>query len=417
MIIPLISICVIVFLFYKGYKHLELAICTEVCDIYTSAISVIEQLCAINHDLNLEWQKFVHDYSTSKNLNYEITRKYRDALKYKKKEMIELTTDLPRMQFLQSSIKSIILQRHKLSVKEVQACEVYLNTTISQLAQLIEKMIMCIESKNILNSNILLIAVEIDSFQLEANAGFYGAVEGLCSFPKSSLKNYYELCPRIKFLPSEIGLTKRKEDYQFLQEQSFREAKKMLESVQKNITEEEILVEGYGDILSHRDVYFCIAGAKKLQSERDMFASIINKLQIDNKDPMISIYGYSYQNFDHKVIEGGHEKEYCHFIRNNVDSIVFVLNEKIGEYTKIEFDEALDSFQKTGSPKIYIYAKETDSVSKPFEELKCKINEAQQFWVDYVDNEQLRLQIERDLLLRIGEISREIEDERRKVLN
>lgn len=175
-------------------------------------------------------------------------------------------------------------------------------------------------------------------------------------------------------------------------------------------------IKGVKDAVLHKDINFFFAGAKDLQEERDMFTNIISQLQTNWKESRISIYGYSYQNFERKMVNGGHENEYCKFIRNNTDTIIFVLNEKIGQYTSLELDVALESFKQSGTPNIYVYSKVSDSTSTLLNEIKHRVDDEKHFWTDYENKSQLRLLIERDLLLRLSEIQKSIEDERKKII-
>ena len=91
-------------------------------------------------------------------------------------------------------------------------------------------------------------------FQHEANAMFYGALEGLCSFPKDSLTLYEQQRTQLKYLPSEIGLSKRKEDYLQLQEIEFNKAEELLKSTGELMDNDSIQVDLFGNQLFSQQV-------------------------------------------------------------------------------------------------------------------------------------------------------------------
>lgn len=409
-----IIVFVIIF-FYRLFKHYEYIVCTEVCNIFSSMVMTLDQLCAINSDIKSMWKQLMFDFSMTGDISYEASRKYKETVSFSKKKLDEILRIIPTLPFSQSIMSSIVLYKHKMSIGDVVTCDNYISATIAQLRDLIEMVQTNIDAKQSIQSNLLLIDAEIECFQLEANAGFYAIMEGMCSFPESTKSTYMQLYPRVKFLPIEVGHNRRKEEYSFLQNQSYDEAENRIRRVREALSIDEKLVKEYANTIFHRDVNFFFAGAKKLQDERDMFTNIISQLQTNKKDSLISIYGYSYQNFDRKIIDGGHEEEYCNFIRTHTDSIIFVLNERIGDYTLLELNVALESFKQSGKPNIYVYSKQTNCSSDLFIEAKQKVVEEKQFWIDYEDNQQLRLLIERDLLIRLGEIERNIDNERKKL--
>lgn len=367
-----ILILFVISVLYKLFKYYEKIVCTEVCNKFSNMISTLDQLCAINNDVKKIWKQVMFEISTSGVIIYENSHKYKDAITHSKKDLDNILQIVPSISLSLSTMTSLVLLKHKLTVSEVNACDTFMNATIDQLKDLLDKVNENIDKKQQLYTNLLMVDAEIECFQLEANAGFYGAMEGMCSFPESTKTTFVQLYPSIKFLPIEVGFNRRKEDYSFLQDQAYNEAEKKIKSIKEKIGLDEKLVGEYANTVLHKDINFFFAGAKDLQDERDMFANVISQIQTKLKNSLISVYGYSYQNFDRKIIEGGHEKEYCSFIKNNTDSIIFVLNERIGDYTLLEFNVALEAFKQSGTPKIYIYSKKSDISSSTLNIIKTE---------------------------------------------
>ena len=167
-------------------------------------------------------------------------------------------------------------------------------------------------------------------------------------------------------------------------------------------------------ITSHKNnVYFFLAGSKALQDIRDMYRNEIGILQTEWKDKDLYIYGYTYENFDPVVVIGGQQYEYDEFIRNCADVTFFILDGGIGGITKEEFDVAFKSFEQSGRPKIYVFSKKNDEKNEKVEEVRRKLGQDRQYWIEYEDNKELRLLLRSIILKNVHSFYEKIVDEQR----
>lgn len=151
------------------------------------------------------------------------------------------------------------------------------------------------------------------------------------------------------------------------------------------------------DACLKKEINFFFAGSKKLDTERNIYHGAVGRQQTKWKDKGLLIYGVSYQNFEHEVVDEGHQGKYNDFIQNCTDAIFFVLNGNVGGITKEEFNLAMNTFKKKGTPKIFIYSKTNDVSNSSVEELREIIRKEKQYWQDYTNDINLNLQIEKDM--------------------
>ena len=309
-----------------------------------------------------------------------------------------IANQLPSLKFNASTVEKMVLKKHHLSVAEVVSAESCVLQSIkdinSNLVNLKEQLGLN-HFGNIVGINFSL--TRLKCFQFECNALYYGALEGLCSFPNESLGIYYEMASSWDCMPKGVSLKSfDKKHFKMYQEMELQKSQKCLDEAQIMIdnigNDVDNLIKG----LKRHDVNFFIAGSKELQQERDVFAGVISILQSKWKPMGLEINSYSYMNFPRDVTVEGHQQQYNNFIAHHVNVAVFILSEKAGVYTMEEFDVAFNSFKKTGNPKIYVYSlnnkdNSCDSV------IHTKMMEEKQYWIEYNNIQELRLLIERDL--------------------
>jgi hypothetical protein len=80
------------------------------------------------------------------------------------------------------------------------------------------------------------------------------------------------------------------------------------------------------------------------------------------------------------------------------DSVVFVLDERIGGITLSEFDIAIDSYQLSERPLIFVYCHEgkDEDFDREIEFIKERIDQCHQYYTDYTDLKDLKNQVRRD---------------------
>lgn len=415
MIICFLLIAVL-FLLYKAYRKYEEMVCSEVCAIFCNTIVYIDQLCGVNNETLTSWHKFCLKNAIKEDLSYQAVKKMTDEILFRKKEIEQLKGNSVHLTFQPSGLKSAVLHMHKLNTQEVQAALAVVESTETELIDNFDYLLDFLNSETKISSSWLFAESRLKCFQYESYALYYGALEGICSFPSKSLIIYEQQRTRIKFLPADTGLNKRKEDYLHLQEIEFKKAEDILNSVKVFIDDDSEEVDMIGERLFSRQINVFFAGSKALQTERDVYSNVVSQLQTKWKDNNIHLYGYSFQNFEHEFVFDGHQCTYNEFINRYSDIVIFVLNGNVGGKTQEEFDIAMSSFKSHRRPLIYVYSRLCDVQNDDVEITRNRINEESQYWQDYSDNDHLRLLIKNDLSERLQKVFEEIVETRREVL-
>lgn len=415
-ILILSIILFILIMLYMAFKRYEVIVCSEVCAIYCNTIVYIDQLCGVNNEIFMSWHKFCLKNAMKGERSYQSEKKMTDEILFRKKEIEQLRNNNVHLTFQPSGLKSIVLHKHKLSTQEIQAALAVAESAETDLLANFNFLIDYLGSDTRISSNWLFAENRLKCFQYESNVLYYGALEGLCSFPSKSLILYEQQRTRLKFLPADDGLNKRKEDYLHLQEIEFKKAENLLEGVNMVMDEDGEKVNIIGDQLFSRQINVFFAGSKALQTERDIYSNVVSQLQTKWKDNNIHLYGYSFQNFEHEFVFEGHQCTYNEFIKVYSDIVVFVLNGNVGGKTREEFDIAMSAFKEYHRPLIYVYSRMSDTPNDDVESTRNRINEESQYWQDYSDNDHLRLLIKNDLQERLQKVFEDIVEKRREIL-
>lgn len=408
-----LSLLILSFLAVKRYEEM---VCDEICSIFCNSIVYIDQLCGVNHDILESWHKFYLKNVMLGERSYSAEKRMTDEILYRRKEIEQLNNNNVHLTFQSSGFKSIILHKHKLSTSEIQAALTVTMSCEKELKDNLDFLVDLLNAETRIFSNWLFAENRLKCFQHEANALYYGTLEGLCSFPSKSLALYEQQRTRLKYLPADIRINKRKEDYLHLQEIEFKKAEEFLDLVKVTIDEDSEKIDILGEHIFSRQINVFFAGSKSLQTERDIYSNVINQLQTKWKDKNIHLYGYSFQNFEHEFVYQGHQCTYNEFIKGYSDIVIFVLNGNVGGKTREEFDIAMDSFKEHRRPLIFVYSRVSDDPDEDVESTRQRINEESQYWQDYSDNDHLRLLIKNDLSDRLQKVFEEIVEKRRGIM-
>lgn len=376
---------------------IELIVCRDVAEIYCNTINYINQLCAINSNVTQELEKFLSAVSIRNNIETHQLTTLEKAIDFKMREVNELSTVLPSFKLNITPVGKTILAKHKLSEFEVESTETcikqYINDAISNFQYLKDSIKGT--QYNVVGVNFAL--ARLKSFQYECNALYYGALEGLCSFPTESLTIYYEFSLRWESLPKGVTLRSlNKEGFKMNQELEFNKAQQCIDAAKELLDSHSNDVDNFIAGLKRHTVNFFIAGSKSLQQERDVFAGVVNVLQSKWKPLGIDINSYSYQNFPREVTNIPHQEQYNNFIAKQVNVAVFILSGKAGAYTKEEFDVAYDNFKKNGTPIILVYSL-NDGSNQSDSYIHQKMEEEKLYWIEFKDVSELRHLLNIDL--------------------
>lgn len=133
-----------------------------------------------------------------------------------------------------------------------------------------------------------------------------------------------------------------------------------------------------------------IAGSKLLQHERDALRAVTcimyNKWSAKN----FRILSYTFEDFERAAVVGGHQKQYNNFIVDEADWALFIIDGTIGGITVEEYRMAMDSYKRSGRPKILALAKVGTEGNKDIAAIKEEINKEHQYWTDYTDINSLK---------------------------
>lgn len=138
-----------------------------------------------------------------------------------------------------------------------------------------------------------------------------------------------------------------------------------------------------------------IAGSKDLWRERDSIRAIFS--QLSNRGH-VWYKTYTFEDFDRSFTINGRQDDYNFFIREEADSALFILDDRIGGITRHEFQIAIDSFVTEGHPHIFVYSRKADGEqdNHDIQEIRDVINNYNQYYTEYIDIQDLRNQIIRD---------------------
>lgn len=174
--------------------------------------------------------------------------------------------------------------------------------------------------------------------------------------------------------------------------------RKAVKVVEKNMPYEETkeFMEGICDGMKERNAHkVFIAGSKSLERERDGIRSIIS--QVSNRSNTI-FQAWTYEDFDRSLTSEGRQADYNVFIKEEADSVIFVLDGQVGGITLEEFQVAIESYELTGHPQIFVYSKVSHD-EQPCREI-CQIrkmlNHDRQYYIEYQNLHDLKQQVKDD---------------------
>lgn len=400
---------------YILFKRCENIVCTEICNIFCNTIVAFDQCVGITREVLKEWHRLSVKASLDRKLEEKDVERIMILLKLKDKNVAEMKGLTPKLTFKCLWWKQQVLSYHKLPLAEIELALALPQTTYDELRAMIDETMSDVKNGIIDSMRMNFIQTKFMAFEEETIGMYYGAMEGICSFPRSVLRIYEDVSFGIKCLPTEVGYNKRKEDYLHFQELQMNKAQRLLDELKVYLHNTDDIIKTFTDVLLKKDINMFFSGSKSLETERNIFNGAIVRLQTKWREKELNIYGFSYQNFKHEVVVEGHQAAYDTFIQNSTDAIFFVLNGNVGGYTENEFKLAMEAFKQKGTPKIFVYSKINDVLDSSVEELRKIICEEKQYWQDYTDNSNLKLLIENDMMDVITSINEDNSQIRRNI--
>ena len=171
-------------------------------------------------------------------------------------------------------------------------------------------------------------------------------------------------------------------DFQLISDKSKHETM----PVNINKVTEDIIVEGkFHSLLNEKStIKVFIAGSTRLVVERDALRSVIGQMYNMYKEDNLLIEAYSFDDFPREFTEGGHQKLYDEFIRQEANWVVFITDGEIGEKTIWELENAIKAYKSDKRPKILMYSlPEKTQSSQQMSSFKKLLLEENQYWIDY----------------------------------
>lgn len=130
-----------------------------------------------------------------------------------------------------------------------------------------------------------------------------------------------------------------------------------------------------------------IAGSKVLEKQRIAFRSVLSKMQ-NLWD--LTIEAKTFEDFPTTLSKEGRQADYNNYIANEADIVVFIFDSHVGGITLKEFEVAHESFKTNKKPEILVYCKkENESTNPDIENLKEKLNQLRQYYIEYTDDNEL----------------------------
>jgi len=140
------------------------------------------------------------------------------------------------------------------------------------------------------------------------------------------------------------------------------------------------------------------AGSTTLSEERNQIKALANDLNAKYEKKGVEVVVYTYEYL------GENQDSYNRFIAKEADAAIFVLRERINEYTLEELRKAIDSRQKHGHPHILVFLHaDADSIESN-KEIRNTVKKhlGRQHYIDYKNSEDLKTKT-RERLIPIAE--------------
>lgn len=135
-----------------------------------------------------------------------------------------------------------------------------------------------------------------------------------------------------------------------------------------------------------------IAGSTKLEAERNALRSGIAQTHNAWRGKNFEILSYTYEDFERKVVDGGHQSKYDEFIEKEATIAVFIISGEIGEFTITEFEKAMNAFKNGKHPQILVFNDINAPAHEQSDKLKAMVSAQKQYWANYDSINALKLQ-------------------------
>lgn len=152
------------------------------------------------------------------------------------------------------------------------------------------------------------------------------------------------------------------------------------------------------NLFEMQKVSIFFAGSTALCEERNQIKALANDLnaKYERKGVQVVVYTYEYL--------GENQDTYNHFIAKEADAAIFVLKERINEYTLEELRKAIEARKNHGHPHILVFLHAVDDNLESNKTIRDTIKQhlGRQHYIDYKNSEDLKTKT-RERLVPIAE--------------
>lgn len=161
----------------------------------------------------------------------------------------------------------------------------------------------------------------------------------------------------------------------------------------KTIESNNVHNENLPIFAQRKEIKIFIAGSTRLVAERDALRATISKMYNQHKSDNLVVEAYEFDDFSREYVEGGQQKLYDNFIRNEANWVVFITDGTIGDKTIWELENAISVHKEKGHPKILMYSIPQNITTDQKQQMslfKSILNKEDNYWIDYQDINTIR---------------------------
>ena len=139
-----------------------------------------------------------------------------------------------------------------------------------------------------------------------------------------------------------------------------------------------------------REIKVFIAGSIELEEERQKLFASANDLNAGFKSGKKVVF-YTYNGVGNKM------SSFKEFIQNKVDIVLFLIKDKIGQYTEDEYKSAISNYRKNGHPHVYVFLHSYEKKTFNIEHVETLMKDSgdENFYITYRNADDLEKKVKR----------------------
>lgn len=242
---------------YGVFRTIATPVCTDAANNLTAEMEILNRLAGINRDLQQSCDDYFYSLATAKTPQ-RVKNLYDDmmlSLEHCEESVNSLRTASAIPDFAYGGYEKFLLALCGIDKTELTASTAY---TVSMFDDMINNIGFVrdnlknagrqgIVGKSAMNGN-------FECFQYSVNVFYYGYMELMALMPRKSLANYAEFSEHWEYVPEEIPLTLRPDEYRLRQQRELNKIESIVRSLEtdtaKSSEEVEILAQKIDDLSS-----------------------------------------------------------------------------------------------------------------------------------------------------------------------